>query len=315
MTHRRRIVLKSLGLSLLVPWALRREDGGDVLVGDEELDRVITGSFHHRPPPSGSDFTVTSWNIEYGRRYGLVADSMESVLSSDIFLLQEVDRMTNRTRDKAAQSLRDLPLLFAERLGMHYAYGLEFQELKQDEPGRPAFTGQQTLSVFPLSHPETVRFKNQLADWSRGWLGLWEKRHGGRMFLYCQAQINGVVVHIYNTHLESRANDERKLAQVAEMLEHLSMNASRSEPVIVAGDLNTRESEHSPIVTRFLDDGFEDGVLERSPGRNATNRKGDRRLDWLFSRNLEPTSARLAPGLLGSDHRAVSVTYRAPRTR
>lgn len=303
-------MVKSVALSLLVPSVFRRKGEGDDPVEDAEMDRVVTGSFHRGPIPSATDFTVTSWNIEYGKRYGTVAESMESVLSSDIFLLQEVDRMTNRTRHRGDS--RDVPMLLAERLGMHYAYGLEFQELRQDAPGRPAFTGQQTLSSFPLSHPETVRFTNQLADWSRGWLGFWQKRHGGRMFLYCRARVNGVAVHLYNTHLESRASDKKKLFQVAELLEHVSANASAREPVIVAGDLNTRESEHSPVVSRFLDDGFEDGVLDRLPGRSATNRRGDRRLDWLFSRNLEPTGARLAPGLLGSNHRAVSVTYRVP---
>jgi len=313
MTHKRRMMLKSIGLSLLLPGMFERKSTEAVHVDVDDLDHVATGSFSNDAAAIVSNFTVTSWNVAYGKRYTRLADSMEFLLRSDIFLLQEVDRMTNRTRGK--KSLRDLPRMFAERLQMHYAYGLEFQELKQDGPGRVAFTGQQTLSAFPLSRPETVRFKNQLADWSRGWLGFWQKRRGGRMFLYCRTRINGVAVHLYNTHLESHATDKGKLAQVAELLEHVSKTASHGDPVIVAGDLNTKASERSPVVKRFLDFGFEDAVLERSPGINATNRRGDRRLDWLFSKNLEPTSARLAPGLLGSDHRAVSATYRAPRSR
>jgi len=300
-----------MGISLLFPWVFEPESEGGVHLDVEDLDHVDTGSFARISRAMVSDLTVTSWNVAYGRRYARVADSMEFLLRSDVFLLQEVDRLTNRTRDK--KGLRDLPRLFAERLRMNYAYGLEFQELKQDGPGRVAFTGQQTLSAFPLSRPETVRFRKQLADWSRGWLGFWQKRRGGRMFLYCQAHINGNALHLYNTHLESHASDKEKLVQVAELLEHVSVTASHGEPVIIAGDLNTKGSEHSPVVKRLLAAGFEDAVLERLPGKNPTNRNGDRRLDWLFSKNLEPTGARLAPGLLGSDHRAVSVTYRAPR--
>ena len=314
MRRKRRVVLKSIGASLLVP-PIVGPGGKEDVVPPEELSRVSTGRFSVEPISKASDFTVTSWNIAYGRKYRRVVESLKTVLRSQIFMLQEVDRMTNRTRDARSGAPRDLPLLFAQHLKMDYAYGLEFQELKQDGPGRLAFTGQETLSAFPLSHPETIRFHHQLADWSRGWLGFWQKRHGGRMSLYCRAYVNGVTLHLYNTHLESRASDEEKLAQVDELLDHISVNARDDEPVIVAGDLNTRQSERSPVVRRLLDHGFEDGLLERLPGRNPTNRGGDRRLDWLFSRNLEVTAASLAPGRLGSDHRAVRVTYRAPGPR
>jgi len=285
-----------------------------LLLTPEELARVEAGSFLTVAAPlRPQDFTVTTWNICYGTSYEQERDALASVMRSDVLLLQEVDRMTHRTRDRKSGLARNVPVLLARDLGMQYAYGIEFQELKQDGRGQPAFTGQQTLSTYPLSHQTTVRFTHQLADWSRGWLGFMEKRNGGRMFLYNQAQIGGVPVHLYNVHLESRATDEEKTLQVHEILAHVERIAPRAEPVIIAGDLNTRDSEKSAVVKLLLQSGFTDPFHVQNPAEMATNSHGDKRLDWVFSRNLVPIRARVAAAFWGSDHRALSVSYRMPR--
>lgn len=312
-SRRRRLFPASTGLSFLERgWPGVPEAGP--FSSPEALDFVMTGGFAEEAVEARQRFTVTTWNTNYAKRYRAILAALKR-LRSEILLLQELDRLTNRTRDRKTRAMRDVPVHLAEELRMHFAYGVEFRELKQEAPGQAAFTGQQTLSVFPLSHQEIVRFENQLADWSRGWLGFWQKREGGRMFLYCRARVGPATVHLYNTHLESRASDRRKLAQLDEILAHVEENVAPGAPVVLAGDLNTRESERSPLVERLLEAGFVD-PLHPPPSRrsHATNHNSDRRLDWVFSRNLHPVGAAIAPQFWGSNHRAVSVTYRAPDT-
>ncbi len=284
------------------------------LLSPDELSTVETGSFAGDPPNSTPEsFRLTAWNIDYGQRFPEILRVLETTLESDIFFLQEVDRFTDRTRNRETGQHRDIPRLLAEELKTNYAYGIEFQELKQDSPSRAAFTGQLTLSVFPLKQNQAIHFEKQLANWSQGLLGLLQKRHGGRMFLYSQVQIGTFTVHLYNAHLESRAKDHEKVTQIREILDHIQANLGTHEPVIIAGDLNTREGEESTVVEALLSNGFIDPFPQLVEGGIVTNRKDDRRLDWIFSRNLEPLEARVSGDYLGSDHRALTVTFKFPK--
>lgn len=272
---------------------------------------IEAGSFANDPAGSTPEFfRLTAWNIHYGRRFPEILRALGTTLQSDIFLLQEVDQFTNRTRNRRTGQYRDIPRLLAEELEMNYAYGIEFQELKQESLRRAAFTGQLTLSRFPMNQNQAIQFENQLADWSQGLLGLLQKRHGGRMFLYSQVQIGTSTVHLYNVHLESRAKDREKVIQIREIFDHIQANLETHEPVIVAGDLNTREEQDSPVVEALLSNGFIDPFAQQADVRIVTNRKDDRRLDWIFCRNLEPLEARVSGDFLGSNHRALTVTFK-----
>jgi endonuclease/exonuclease/phosphatase family metal-dependent hydrolase len=75
-----------------------------------------------------------------------------------------------------------------------------------------------------------------------------QERLGGRVALVSEIKISGVSIVSYNLHLESRANDELRLAQLDEVLK----DAKAYEPArltVVAGDLNMNASSPSPAAT------------------------------------------------------------------
>lgn len=281
------------------------------LLSPEDLNKVVSEA--HRleyPPPWPTELDVVSWNIAYGKRIDKILDTLLSEPLADIYLLQEVDHMTNRTRPHLFGRSQNISRRIAQALKRSFMWGIEYQELKQDAPDRPAFTGQATLSRYLLTHPLVHRFRWQPADWSRGMYAFLQKRNGGRMFLYTTALVGAQRIHLYNTHLESRATDEERAQQMEEILSDVGQCTEPEDPVLIVGDFNTELGETSPIIRALLRDGFTDPLLGRPEREVTTNKEGDKRLDWMFSRNLEVIEARIAEDFDGSDHRRLRVRYR-----
>src|SRR5258706_1069771 len=118
------------------------------------MREIVTGSFAPRTwqlwPPSS--IRVVDWNIEQGLKLRAILDFLSSQ-NADLLLLQEVDMNAKRTRQlNIAEEI-------ARTLGMDYVFGREFQEMAEGSRGSPAFTGQATLSRWPLSNPRLIRFQ------------------------------------------------------------------------------------------------------------------------------------------------------------
>jgi len=281
----------------------RREDVP--LLTKKQLNQVESGSFYTGPPPLNSTFILTSWNIGYGKNFQRVMEALTSHLKSNIFLLQEVDKMTNRTRNKSTKQYRNISKLMASVLKSKYLYGIEFQELKQDDKNRPAFTGQTILTRFPILSTQNFHFNYQPADWSRWPLAITQRRNGGRSFLYSKIDIDGNILHLYNTHLESRANDNQRLRQINELINHYKENVHDTDPVIIAGDFNTKKGDDSPLINRLINLGFEDPFYKKN-----VNTNGKRHKDWVFSRQLIIQRKKIHPHFFGSDHKPISIQYK-----
>lgn len=127
--------------------------------------------------------------------------------------------------------------------------------------------GTAILSRFPLQNTRVVRFIKQGHDWYHdekdgvskleagkrkgaklvfGEKILREVRRGGRMMLVAEvsdASIPGGTLTIVATHLEAKAKPARRLDQLEEVLSHIK---SISQPVILAGDMNTSGSDSTP---------------------------------------------------------------------
>jgi endonuclease/exonuclease/phosphatase family metal-dependent hydrolase len=142
----------------------------------------------------------------------------------------------------------------ARALEMNYVFGREFQELAESSHGSPAYTGQATLSRWPLCSPRLIRFQRQSDFWRPRWwipnMPLFQERLGGRIALLTEVRIAGRRLAVYNLHLESWGDDQLRASQLREVLAG-TMTVPPSTPVIVAGDMNFDTSQ--PFVAGLIE--------------------------------------------------------------
>jgi endonuclease/exonuclease/phosphatase family metal-dependent hydrolase len=207
------------------------------------MQEIVTGSFAPRTwrfwPPVR--IRVVDWNIDRGEKLSGVIDFLASQ-NADLLVLQEVDVNTRRARRlNVAEEV-------ARALGMNYVFGCEFQELAEGSHASPAYTGQATLSRWPLYSPRLIRFERQSGFWHPRWwvpnAPIFQARLGGRIALLAEVRIAGRPLAVYNLHLESREDDQLRASQLQEVLEDTTRIPSGT-PVIVAGDMNFDISQPS----------------------------------------------------------------------
>jgi len=186
---------------------------------------------------------------------------------------------------------------------MNWVAAGEFQELGEGRSGTPAITGQATLSKFPISRTEVLRFRAQ--DRWRWSINPIQPRRGGRMALTSQT---GSVV-VYNTHIESGGRESVKRKQIAEILTHQAVAAAPGAPVIIGGDFNnTGELRHSPML-RSLDAAHFADALGEPYDRGGTSNGSSHPIDWIFMRNLSPLRGRVVDERSASDHSPVFAEF------
>ncbi len=252
----------------------------------------------------GSPIRVVTWNIDHGGHWKEMADELHREAPA-LLLLQEVDWDTSRTgREDVAAEL-------ARALGVGGSFGIEFEELSQEQGGEregPAYIGQATLSSLPLKRSYVLRFARQSGFWKpRGWIPssvpLMQRRLGDRIALVNELEFAGKPLVVYNAHLESRSAGKIQAEQLDEML----ADCKRWPPgasILLGGDLNTK---YLPSV--FLH------KLERAGFHSALGERIERThriamaLDWIFVKG----SVRLSGGevdrsMRGSDHYPVFAT-------
>ncbi|MFQ5741740.1 MAG: endonuclease/exonuclease/phosphatase family protein [Acidobacteriota bacterium] len=271
-----------------------------------QLDQVEWGSFFFPPDSSSPDpsdpelrdgtVCVSSWNIQYGRHYERVVEAFKKELSSDIYLIQEVDRACRRSH------FRNVAELLASELSLHFVFAIEFQELAQEGSRRPAVHGQAILSRLPVVRAEVLRFNHQPENWSNH---PFQPRRGARMAVKAEIQLGQASLIVYNTHLESHGGERGRARQMEEIL--ADVRHHQASPVLIAGDLNTRQGVSSPVIQTAAEHGFSD-ALSSSAGTRAT--AGDARLDWVLVRGLEPVWGKTHADVRGSDHRPISTRLR-----
>ncbi len=277
------------------------------------MDQVISGNFApvrwlSWPP---SSLRIVDWNIDRGLQLPEIIDFLGST-KADIIILQEVDLNARRThRLNVAEEL-------ARALQMNYVFGREFQELVQGSKESPAYHGQATLSKWPISNPRLIRFSRQSNFWQPHWflprIEPFQERLGGRIALVAEINVAGSKVIIYNLHLESRANDDLRVAQVQEVLS----DTARQDPgcsLIVAGDFNLDASKDS-AASAFATAGFQEAIAGPHTHTTPSRRlfEPGRRIDWAFVRGpIRSGSGRVHNQVKASDHYPISFTLTASR--
>lgn len=269
-------------------------------------NEIIAGNFatNHWLSWPRSCFRIVDWNIDRGLRLSAIIDFLGDA-QADIFILQEVDINAHRThRLNVAQEI-------ARSLRLNYVFGREFVELTQGTKASPAYQGQATLARGRISSPRVIHFQQQSDFWKPRWfkpkLPTFQERLGGRIALAAEITIAGASLLTYNLHLESRGNDDLRLAQLDEVLRDASAYSS-VRPVIVAGDLNLNAANSGPA-EKLSAAGFSSTVpsagMPTTPARHLL--EAGRHIDWAFVRGpMQPAGGRVHRGIKASDHYPIS---------
>jgi len=275
------------------------------------MDRVETGRFRTERVVSKTPdlIRIVSWNIARGCRLDGVTEFLFNV-KADLIILQETDRNSRRT------SYRNIAREISQKLGMNYAFGIEFQELSQCSPDDPAFHGQATLSPWPISNSRILRFQRQSKFWRPYWwlpkLPSLQRRLGGRMALRSCVTIGNRTLVVYNLHLESRREDALRCAQLMELLEDANQY-SVNLPVIATGDFNfdiTQPSPASAIAKARFSNPFDSLRIHTTrPSRFGRSKP----VDWVLIRGiLQAGTAQVHSSITASDHYPLSLELHFP---
>jgi endonuclease/exonuclease/phosphatase family metal-dependent hydrolase len=291
------------------------------------------------PPTEAVDrpLRVVAANLERGRRLDDWAQLLTST-AADVVLISEADGGMARSGNRYVA--REL----ADRLGMSFAFAVEFLELGLGSPAERAALpagarnefgahGGAVLSRVGLERPAAVRF-----EFDGGWYDVDgpEPRVGGRCAVL--ATVGGIVV--VAPHLESHGGPRGRARQVADLLDLVERYAE-GRPVLVGGDLNTHTLDLAGEEARDGQDATADGHGDdlsderflqpfaweplfaeaaargyRWEGANAdepTYRTEDRggpvrgklNLDWFLTRGLVASDPEVIP-VLGGDGTALS---------
>jgi endonuclease/exonuclease/phosphatase family metal-dependent hydrolase len=247
---------------------------------------------------------VVDWNIDRGLKLSEIIDFLGDS-NADIFLLQEVD--INAYRTNRLNIAREI----ARKLCLNYVFGREFVELSQGSKTSPAYHGQATLSRWKIPNSRIIHFQRQSDFWRPRWfkprLQTFQERLGGRIALVSEIDIQSLPIVSYNLHLESRSDDDLRLAQLSEVLHH----AATYDPtrlLILAGDLNLNASEPrgSEMLARA---GFRVGAptarVATTPRRHLL--EPGRHIDWTFVRGSSQLNAgKVLQSVTASDHYPIS---------
>ena len=273
------------------------------------MKEIITGNFAPWrfvlwPPCS---IRVVDWNIDRGLHLPEIVDFLAGT-NADILVLQEVDINARRThRLNIAEEI-------ARQLRMNYVFGREFEELTQGTKASPAYHGQATLSRWSISNPRLIRFRKQSHFWQPRWflprIEPFQERLGGRIALVADIDVAGDTIVSYNLHLESRANDELRLAQMDEVLYDAANNDLKCS-VIVAGDLNLDVSKQG--AASLTGAGFREAAptarVPTTPPRHLL--ESGRHIDWAFVRGpVQADSGQVHKSVTASDHYPISFNLR-----
>jgi endonuclease/exonuclease/phosphatase family metal-dependent hydrolase len=274
------------------------------------MNDVLTGSY----APwrwdfwPADDLRIVNWNIDRGLRLREIIDFLASE-RADLLILQEVDLNARRT------NFLNVAEEIARKLQMNYVFGREFQELTQGRPTSPAYHGQATLSRWSLRNPRVIRFRRQSDFWRPRWylphMSLFQERLGGRIALVTEVEAQRRRLSVFNLHLESRGDEDLRLAQLEEAIEDAGTPAA-ALPTLLAGDLNFDVSRPAPASALDLV-GFRSALALPSP--HTTTPRGifrqPRKIDWAYvSGPVEAINGRVHDRVNASDHYPISFTLK-----
>lgn len=245
----------------LCPDAYDPEGAADV----QHIDCAIEGENERDPGDAPDEIVVMAYNAERGQRLDeQLAAFGTTVPVPDVLLLSEADRGCSRSGGA------NVTQAYAERLGMNWAYAVEFVELPRDSGGggidETCEHGNAVLSRYPLGNVSQIRHAENLS-----WYippeerdGGGQPRLGGRIAVAADLAIGDRYVHVVVVHFESELSAfDIQAAQAVETAEHA---AAQPYGVVVGGDTNApyytfdlaTDTQNDETIAAFTDRGFED---------------------------------------------------------
>lgn len=260
---------------------------------------MLSGTYAPHAAAFHPQASILNWNIDRGKHLGQIEEQLRRH-QPDICIFQEVDLDARRTHRK------DVAKELAERFGMNYVFGPEFQELGQGTAEDPAYHGQALLTKLPIRAARILRFDHQSGWWKPRPLlisrvPLLQRREGGRIALVAELENGGQPIVVYDLHLESKGTEQLRLEQIEEVLSDTQRYAA-STPIIIAGDFNTF-FPHSRLIPRLEQSGFRSVLGEHRAKTHVL--LGE--LDWIFVRGAVQFGRGEVLRVPGSDHFPISV--------
>lgn len=253
-------------------------------------------------PRSERYLNVMTFNIHHGEAPGGAAslDEMARLIARhevDVVALQEVDRHWSN-RSAYADQVEEL----AARLGMYAFFG-PIYDLPSAEPGRPnRMYGLALLSRFPI-----VEGRNNVLT-RLPTVGSEARTRLMPGFPMIAIDVDGVVLQVYNTHLDYRGDPSVRRQQVAETV---ALLAEETAPRVLMGDLNAppEAPELAPLLDLLVD-----AWRVRGAGDGFTYPADEpvRRIDYILtSPDVRVESVRVVE-TTASDHRPVVARITLP---
>jgi glycerophosphoryl diester phosphodiesterase len=263
------------------------------LTVDPRSRAVFSWKRVHVPPP----LTVASYNIAHAAGIDGRLD-LERIAAeierggAAIVGLQEVDRHWSERSQFVDQAQ-----WLADRLGMEVVYGANL-DLDPPAPDRPRRQyGTAILSRDPILWSRNTHLPRPEGGEQRG-------------LLEAGIEVEGVRLHVANTHLQHTSAVERR-AQTERIMELLRPVRN---PIVLVGDLNARPdaAELSPLWTRLVDAWPRGG---EGDGFSYPSSAPDRRIDYvLTTADVDVEAARTLPSP-ASDHLQVVADLVLPRPK
>lgn len=181
---------------------------------------------------------ILALNMERGVRLDAWVSFLEAC-RPDILLASELDIGCDRS------GKLDVPAELARRLGMHYVFAQEFQELTQG-----GSHGNAIFSRHPINWAKTVTLPREY-----DWFFDVQKRTGDRCALLAQLDVGGKSLGVGSLHLENRTGPEGRVRQLRTVLEEADKLFPHC-PIILGGDLNTNcfDGRDKALVQKLAED-------------------------------------------------------------
>jgi endonuclease/exonuclease/phosphatase family metal-dependent hydrolase len=246
---------------------------------------------HVQARGSAVSLRVLTYNIRAGN--GDVTRTAETIrrFAPDIVGLQEVDVHWGER-----SGFEDQATLLGRVLGMQVRFAPIYTL-----PGADSTRARRQYGVALLSRHKIARWTNDTLTRLSTIFPNPEPAPGPGL-LQATLEIDGVLVRVFNTHLDYRADPRVRRQQVAEMLAYMG---SASTPTLVLGDLNANPDapELQPLFERFRDTWQSTG----DPGLTYPADKPVKRIDYVLASSHFQVRSASVPVTEASDHRPVLV--------
>lgn len=249
--------------------------------------------------PEATRIRVMTYNIHHGAdaeerpSLGEVAELIAE-LQVDVVGLQEVDRHWAE-RSGFADQVNEL----ADRLGMHSAFGPIYDLPPEENRSERRRYGLAILSRHPIVDTQNFELTRLPS------IGEQPERRRMPGFLMAAIDVNGTVLHVFNTHLDYRSDPAVRTTQVEEMLDILS---SYPAPLVLLGDFNALPDadELEPLYDAYIDAW---DVAGQGDGRTYPAVEPVKRIDMVFVTADVHVDSVAVHASAASDHRPVTADF------